>query len=96
MYRNPQHASKGAGHFKYYCFYALGISAVVCLFLFVEDFMGAPSRSAKTIIQAFVILFLLTVITDVVLLILSAVKLLQMARTLTVSDHKWFDEQKNR
>lgn len=50
----------------------------------------------QKIFLGFLGLFLVTAIADVVLLILSAVQLFQMAKNLNISDHKWFEEQTNR
>lgn len=88
--------SDGAERFKLYSFYAFGICGFI-VFLFIGEYTFNITRGfEQTIFLGFVGLFLLTAVVDVILLILSSVHLFQMAKNLTITDHKWFEEQKNR
>lgn len=76
---------------KFYCIFAFGGSIISAIFIWV----GMKSIHAKSSVLIVVIIFAVMAVADVVLLIITAVKILQISKTAK-SDDKWFQDEMER
>lgn len=93
----PSSSEDDSRKFKFYCFYVIGVSAVIGLMKFFAmlSLELSYSRIHDIINTAYLIMVLLIALVNVLFLILAAVNLVKMAKTTNSSKHLR-SETKNR
>lgn len=94
FWRSIQQTSDGAKRFKFYCYYVYGLLICIAILTFAPRAIGLLGLVIVAYTVAF--LFVAISISDVLLLILSAINLFILSRKTNLSDHKRFEDQKTR
>lgn len=99
--RNIPQLSNGAERFRFYCYYVYGLAVILVIALVIETIASLElllwsSGLRQEIFTLIFLAFYAEAIIDLVFLILAGIKLFQLSKTLSLTDHFWFEGVKER
>lgn len=95
--RKQQVALDGTRKFKLYLYCALGWTAALSVIMKVIKVLNQQNyRVVVGIVIVVWVCFAAMAITDVVLLVLTGIRIFKMSKTVKSEDHGWFEAEKNR
>ncbi|CRK94559.1 CLUMA_CG008060, isoform B, partial [Clunio marinus] len=95
-FRKLRSSSDGMERFKYYCFYAFGLTGLEMFFYIIGEYFLYDSMWRKfraTIVITFTTFYVIAWILNIVLLIITGIKIFKMSKSSNNSEHSWFESE---